>query len=360
MSSQRRTAEFNDVKVRGLRWQNPDGSFPAEGSVLSIENSTGLISPSLDLSLNSVTVTTGSFNSLTVGGNPIIPGGGGIIIYHPTNATPLAAQPLVIETGRLVSSGTTVSQAFSQLQNGAIYYKTQTITAGSPSVAWSSTNIQMSGSGGVDWMAVGTSQPNVPTGFTPGLYRYTFSAAYPGPAVAPTSVSSTVFSFFPNPPVSSGITQINAEAIAQSIAPVFVPSGIPYTQSWFVRFSLYWQQPTATINLKFDIADGFALQYRDYTTSSSWSSAGESWISAPAPSSGGNYRYSLPLSLTQNHIYDFELVIGNFPNTNSSNGTGAYVINNGTYPANNADMTNPLLNGLTSYSFGSFMYWHSY
>jgi len=66
MSSQRRTAEFQTIKVRGLRWQNPDGSLPVADSVLVTHDSvTGIAGWSRDLYLNSLDVSSANVNALS-------------------------------------------------------------------------------------------------------------------------------------------------------------------------------------------------------------------------------------------------------------------------------------------------------
>ena len=62
----RRTADYHSVKTRGLVVQGADGSFAPTGSVLAAYDARGHYSPSIDLSLNSVTGANGTFDAVTL------------------------------------------------------------------------------------------------------------------------------------------------------------------------------------------------------------------------------------------------------------------------------------------------------
>ena len=64
----RRTADYHSVKTRGLVIQGADGSFAPTGSVLAAYDEQGHYSPSIDLSLNSVTAVDGTFDDVTLVG----------------------------------------------------------------------------------------------------------------------------------------------------------------------------------------------------------------------------------------------------------------------------------------------------
>ena len=55
MSGTRRTEEFSVIKTRNLTLQNPDGSFPDQGLVLTVSDGHGFIQPNNDITLNSIT-----------------------------------------------------------------------------------------------------------------------------------------------------------------------------------------------------------------------------------------------------------------------------------------------------------------
>jgi hypothetical protein len=192
MSSQRRTAEFNDVKVRGLRWQNPDGSFPAEGDVLTTINEKG-----------------------ETGWTP----GGGVIIHHPDGSPALQPQPLIIETGRITSTGGPVTQNFSQLQGGTVFYKTQTqITGGIPAYSWTPTGFSMAGSGGYDWMAVGALMVSTPSPVDQSVY---ILGNYANNLSFYNKDGTQTINTLPTPgPSAVFLTKYNTEGVAQWIATI--------------------------------------------------------------------------------------------------------------------------------------------
>ena len=56
MSGTRRTEDFNTIKSRQLILQNPDGTYPEQGSIMTISNQ-GRIAPSQDITVRNLTVT---------------------------------------------------------------------------------------------------------------------------------------------------------------------------------------------------------------------------------------------------------------------------------------------------------------
>ena len=57
MSGTRRTEEFNAIETRQFILQNPDGSYPAAGTVMSITDNQGTLAPSQDITIRNLTVT---------------------------------------------------------------------------------------------------------------------------------------------------------------------------------------------------------------------------------------------------------------------------------------------------------------
>jgi len=84
----RRTADYHSVKTRGLVVQGADGSFAPTGAVLAAYDARGHYSPSIDLSLNSVTALDGTFDAVTLVG----PSSTGVLTWTDgltVNGTPL-------------------------------------------------------------------------------------------------------------------------------------------------------------------------------------------------------------------------------------------------------------------------------
>ena len=197
---------------------------------------------------------------------------------------------------------------------------------------------------------------------TPGYYRYVFGGGPnpPNQPFVPTTNGALAFGFLPDNPIPYGLslTASGPELPVSSPIP-FVPFGLynQYNTMWFFRFSIPWSQPTATINLKLYLDDGYALRYRDRSVCGPWMPAGESWINAPGPGEGGPFRYSLPLTLTQGTLYDFELVCANFEINMVC--AAWYVFNPGAVP-NFDNMANPTLDLAVENSLLGMIYWYPY
>jgi hypothetical protein len=95
MSGVRRTEDLNSLKTRGLTIQGFDNTFAPVGAVVAAYDGVGHYAPTVDLSLNTVDVSSGTFNEVVLVGSP--PGSqNGVLTYTDVDGLLVNGAPIIV------------------------------------------------------------------------------------------------------------------------------------------------------------------------------------------------------------------------------------------------------------------------
>jgi len=94
MSGVRRTEDLNSLKTRALIIQGFDGTFAPTGAVVAAYDGNGHYAPTVDLSVNTVDVSSGSFNQVVLVGSP--PGTPNGVLTYTADGLVVNGAPIII------------------------------------------------------------------------------------------------------------------------------------------------------------------------------------------------------------------------------------------------------------------------